>query len=105
MVKNTLVGHLGPWGEVQGTPKGTLPYSGAQSTNWTSTQPNNVNIICRESQVLIRLIRESIYVRVNNLKFNRNIGKFHLNHIWDRVLFSTPNLKVAISPGNAQLSP
>ena len=38
-------------------------------------------------------------------EFNKNIGKFQLNHIWDRVLVSTPNLKVAILHGNAQHSP
>ena len=36
---------------------------------------------------------------------NRNIGKFQLNHIWDKVLFSPSNLKVAILQGNAQYSP
>ena len=29
-------------GEVQGTPKATLPHSGAQSTNWTSTEPRQL---------------------------------------------------------------
>ena len=27
---------------------------------------------------------------------NRNIGKYNLNHIWDRVLFNTPGLKIKI---------
>ena len=51
------------------------------------------------------LIKELIYIRVNNPTFNRNIGKFQLNHKWDRVLFSTTNLKVAIPTGNVQHSP
>ena len=42
MEKNTLVKHLGPWWEVLGRPKGMFPYSGAQSTNWTSTQPRQL---------------------------------------------------------------
>ena len=33
------------------------------------------------------------------------MGKFQLSHIWDRVLFSTPCIKVAIPQGNAQHSP
>ena len=66
---------------------------------------DNFNIIDRESQDLTKLIKESIYIRVNNPTLSRNIGKFQLNHIWDRVLFSTPNLKVAIPQGNAQYSP
>ena len=66
---------------------------------------DNFNIIGREGQALTRSIKESIYIRVNNPTLNRNIGKFQLHHIWDRVLFSTPNLKVAIPQGNAQHSP
>ena len=52
-----------------------------------------------------RLTKESIFIRVNNPTLNRNIAKFQLSHIWDRVLFSTPNIKVAIPKGNAQHSP
>ena len=35
---------------------------------------------------LIGTIKESIYIRVNSPTLNRNIGKFNLHHIWDRVL-------------------
>ena len=52
-----------------------------------------------------RLIKESIFIRVNNPTLNRNIGKFQLSHIWDRVLFGTPNIKVANPKGNVQHSP
>ena len=75
-----------------------------QSTGHQLSQ-DNFNIIGREGQDLTRKIKESIYIKVNNPTFNRNIGKFHLNHIWDRVLFSTPNIKVAIPTGNVQHSP
>ena len=53
------------------------------------------NIIEREGWDLSRLIKESIYIRVNNPTLNRNIGKFNLSFIWGRILFSTPNLKTA----------
>ena len=43
---------------------------------------------------LARTIKKSIYIRVNNLALNSNVGKYNLLHIWDRVLFSTPNLKI-----------
>ena len=42
---------------------------------------------------LPRLIKESIFIRVNNPTLNRNIGRFQLSHIWDRVLFGTPGIK------------
>ena len=44
-----------------------------------------------------RTIKESIYIRVNNPTLNQNIGKYNLNHIWDRVLFKTPGLKLSSS--------
>ena len=52
-----------------------------------------------------RLIKESIFIRVNNATLNRNIGKFQLSYIWNRVLFSTSCIKVAIPQGNVQHSP
>ena len=44
--------------------------------------------------------KESIYIRVNNLTLNRNMGKYNLSHIWDRVLFNTPDLKIDNDKGN-----
>ena len=35
------------------------------------------------------IIKESIFIRVNNPTLNQNIGKYNLSHIWDRV-FLTP---------------
>ena len=56
---------------------------------------DNFNIIGREGQDIIRLIKESVFIKVNNPTLNRNIGKFQPSHLWDRVLFSTPSIKVA----------
>ena len=50
--------------------------------------------VCREDHGLARTIKESIYIRVNNITFNRSVGKYNLHHIWDRVLFNTPDLKI-----------
>ena len=57
------------------------------------TTQDNFSIIHREGQDFTRLIKESIFIRVNNPTLNRNIGKFQLSHIWDRVLFCTPGIK------------
>ena len=54
--------------------------------------PDQFNIIGREDQDLSRLIKGPIYIRVNNPTFNSNRCKFNLRQIWDRVLFSTPDL-------------
>ena len=50
------------------------------------TSPSNFQIIGREGHGLARNIKESVFIRVNNPKLNRNIGKFNLPHRWDRVL-------------------
>ena len=33
-------------------------------------------------------------IKVNNPTLNRNVGKYNLPHIWDKVLFTTPELKI-----------
>ena len=50
--------------------------------------------LCLALSSLARNIKESIFIRVNNPTLNRNIGKFNLPHIWDRVLLNTPGLKL-----------
>ena len=66
------------------------------------TNPDNFNILGREDQGLTRLMKESIYIRVNNPTLNRNIGNFNLSHIWDRVLLNTPGLKLNYNKGQMQ---
>ena len=59
-----------------------------------STTLNNFSIVGREEQNLSRLIKESMFIRVNNPSLNRNIGKYHLPHIWDEVLVNNTELKL-----------
>ena len=40
-----------------------------------------------------RMIKESIYLRVNNPTLNRNTGKYNISHIWDEVLVNIPELQ------------
>ena len=65
-------------------------------SNITGHQVNidNFDIVGREDQNLSRAIKEALYIRVNNPSLNRNIGKYHLPHIWDEVLFNTSELKL-----------
>ena len=65
------------------------------------TTPENFNIIGREDHDLARRIKESIYIRVNHPILNRNIGKYNLHHIWDRVLLNTYDLKSNNAKGHA----
>ena len=62
-----------------------------------NTTETSFNIIGREDQGLARTIKESIYIRVNNLTLNQNIGKYNISYIWDRILFNTPGLKLGSS--------
>ena len=43
---------------------------------------------------LMRTIKEALYIRVNDPSLNRNVGKYHLPHVWDEVLFNTSELKL-----------
>ena len=54
---------------------------------------DNFSIVGREDQNLMRTIKEALYIRVNNPSLNRNIGKYHLPHIWDEVLHNISELK------------
>ena len=55
---------------------------------------DNFSIVGREDQNLMRTFKEALYIRVINPSLNRNIGKYHLPHIWDEVLYNTSELKV-----------
>ena len=55
---------------------------------------DNFSIVGREDQNLNRAIKEAMFIRVNNASLNRNKGRFHLPHIWDKVLFNTAELKL-----------
>ena len=55
---------------------------------------DNFSILGREDQNLTRLIKEALYIRVNNPSLNKNVGKYHLPHIWDEVLLNISELKL-----------
>ena len=74
-----------------------FPIHSHSQTAGHSIENNSFNIIGREDQGQARIIMESIYIRVNNPTLNQNIGKYNLNHIWDRVLFNTQRLKLSSS--------
>ena len=55
---------------------------------------DNFTILGREDQNLLRTIKEALYIRANNPSLNRNIGKYHLPHIWDEVLLNISELNL-----------
>ena len=54
---------------------------------------NNFEIVGREDLNQMRTIKEAIYIRVNDPSLNRNVGKYHLPHVWDEVLANISELK------------
>ena len=46
----------------------------------------------REAKGLTTNIKEAMYIKVNDLSLNRNLGKFQLPPILDQVLKDTPSL-------------
>ena len=59
-----------------------------------TTSLENFSIVGREEQNLSRLIKESMFIRVNDPSLNKNIGKYHLPHLWDEVLNNSRELKL-----------
>ena len=59
-----------------------------------NTTIDNFSIVWKKDQNLIRTIKEALYIRVNIPSLNKNIGKYHLPHIWDEVLFNISELKL-----------
>ena len=68
-------------------------YDHFNTTDHTTTL-ENASIVGRGDQNLMRFIKEAIYIRVSSPSLNKNIGKYHLPHIWDEVLFNISELKI-----------
>ena len=65
-----------------------------QTASGHRTTMGNFKILGREDNNMARTIKEAMFIRVNNPTLNRNIGKYNLPHIWDRILFTIPELKL-----------
>ena len=74
--------------------KAPSPIYEHDNTTGHKTTVENFKIIGREGHGISRTIKGAIYIRVNNPTLNRNVGKYNLPHIWYKVLFATPELKI-----------
>ena len=61
--------------------KAPSPIHDHSNTSGHATSLENFSIVGREEQNLSRLIKESIFIRVNSPSLNKNIGKYHLLHL------------------------
>ena len=73
--------------------KAPCPIFGNQCNSGHKTSMENFKIIGREQNSLTRTIKEAMYIRVNNPTLNKNIGKYNLPHIWDRIFIQYPRIK------------
>ena len=74
--------------------KAPSPIHDHSNTSGHTTTLDNFKVVGREEQSLSRLIKESMYIRVNGPSLNKNIGKYHLPHMWDEVLNNSRELKL-----------
>ena len=74
--------------------KAPSPINDHNNISGHTTSLENFSIVGREENNLSRLIKESMYIRVNGPSLNKNIGKFHLPHLWDEVLNNSRELKL-----------
>ena len=74
--------------------KAPSPIYDHHNTSGHDVTIDNFTILGREDQNLLRTIKEALYIRANNLSCNRNIGKYHLPHIWDEVLYNISELNL-----------
>ena len=70
------------------------PIHDYSNTSDHTTSLENFSIVGRKEQNLSRLINESMFIRVNSPSLNKNIGKYHLPHLWDEVLINSRELKL-----------
>ena len=75
-------------------PKHLSPIYDHSNITGHNTTLDNLRKVGSEDQNLMRLIKETVYIRVNGPFLNKNIGKYHLPHIWDEVLNNITELKL-----------
>ena len=81
------------------------PIYGHSNISGHNTNPDNFTTMGREDHGLARTIKESIYIRVNKPTLKRDVGKYNLHHIWSRVLFNTPGLRITNDNGQTYRTP
>ena len=74
--------------------KASSPIHDHSNITGHTTSLENFSIVGRNEQNLSRLIKESMFIRVNSPSLNKNICKYHLPHLWDEVLINNRELQL-----------
>ena len=85
--------------------KAPSPIFHHSSTTGHSLDPDNFSIIHKEVHSQCRTIKEAVFICVNDLTFNRNLGKYQLLHVWDSMLQASPMLELKPSILPVSLTP
>ena len=94
-MKNTLVSLPEIFGErFKEHQKASSPIFDHYTITGHNIKLENFSRVGKEDQNLKRTMKEVMYIRANDPSLNRNVGKYHLSHIWDEVLFNIPELKI-----------
>ena len=74
--------------------KAPSPIHDHSNTSGHTVTIDNFSILGREDQNLMREHQRVSIHKGQNPSLNRNIGKYHLPHIWDEVLLNISELKL-----------
>ena len=74
--------------------KAPSPIHDHPNTSGHAVTIDNLSILGRGDQNLMTTIKEALYIRVKKPSLNRNIGIYHLPHIWDEVLLNISELNL-----------
>ena len=78
-----------PGERLKGHFRAPFPMYDDANTSGHHTSLENFSILGRESHNITRIIKEAMYIRVNDSSLNRNTGRYQLSYMWDEVLFNT----------------
>ena len=65
--------------------------------------PEQFNIVHKEVNSHSRTIKKAMFISIHDPTLNRNLGKYHLLHIWEHLLQASPTLQLKPSSLAASL--
>ena len=87
--------------KIQGVPEGSLTHPCTQHPGRTQHHPWKLQHYRGGGPWPSQNYQGAVYIRGNNPTLNRNVGKYNLHHIWNRVLFNTPDPNINSDNGHA----
>ncbi len=70
-------------------------HSHLNESQHTSPGVENVKVLCKESNQIKRKIKETLYIKVNDPELNRNIGKYTIPDLYNKILKEKGGLTIS----------